>query len=382
LEYHEFIEFYKGLLKKPECEKLFQQINSNAKLLSDKELLSFINKSQFEKLELEDVINVMKSQKAIETSNGFCFTEPDFQRFLFSHENSAFNPKAKPLYQDMTRPLSEYWISSSHNTYLEGNQLTGTSSVAIYKKVLLMGCRCVELDCWDGSNNDPIITHGHTLTSKIKFTDVINCIKENAFKASEYPVILSIENHCGEDQQKFMAKYMIETFGDLLWYGEFSEFPSPDKLKKKILLKNKKLPKDGKTVEDEEDDDDDEEVKTVEEEDDLILGGATSLVQKAPDDKLVTQKSETKKGKVLAKEFSDITVFDGKKFKSWSQTHEVYEMHSLKEGKVTKLIKKDYKSYCKFTSRQFIRTYPKGTRINSSNYDPTPGETIFIFNSN
>jgi hypothetical protein len=84
----------------------------------------------------------------------------------------------------------------------------------------------------------------------------------------------------------------------------------------------------------------------------------------------------------LAKEFSDITVFDGKKFKSWSQTHEVYEMHSLKEGKVTKLIKKDYKSYCKFTSRQFIRTYPKGTRINSSNYDPTPGETIFIFNSN
>ena len=147
-----------------------------------------MNKTQFEtNFKLEDANLIMKNQKAIETKNGFCFTEPDFQRYLFSDENSAFDPKARTLYQDMTRPISEYWISSSHNTYLEGNQLTGTSSVAIYKKVLLMGCRCVELDCWDGSNNDPIITHGHTLTSKIKFTDVIDCIKENSFIASEYP---------------------------------------------------------------------------------------------------------------------------------------------------------------------------------------------------
>ena len=147
-----------------------------------------MNKTQFEtNFKLEDANLIMKNQKAIETKNGFCFSEPDFQRYLFSDENSAFDPKARTLYQDMTRPISEYWISSSHNTYLEGNQLTGTSSVAIYKKVLLMGCRCVELDCWDGSNNDPIITHGHTLTSKIKFTDVIDCIKENSFIASEYP---------------------------------------------------------------------------------------------------------------------------------------------------------------------------------------------------
>ena len=48
-------------------------------------------------------------------------------------------------------------------------------------------------------------------------------------------------------------------------------------------------------------------------------------------------------------------------------------MHSLKEGKVIKLLKKDYNSFYNYTKKQFIRVYPKGTRINSSNYDPFPG---------
>ena len=42
------------------------------------------------------------------------------------------------------------------------------------------------MDTWDGDDNEPIIYHGHTLTSKILFKDAIAAIKEYAFKATPY----------------------------------------------------------------------------------------------------------------------------------------------------------------------------------------------------
>ena len=97
--------------------------------------------------------------------------EDGFLAYLLSKENSILNTPApsdagiaeKGSPRDMTRPLNEYFISSSHNTYLLGRQLVGESSIEGYIRVLQLGCRCVEIDCWDGVDGQPIVEHGRTL---------------------------------------------------------------------------------------------------------------------------------------------------------------------------------------------------------------------------
>lgn len=74
----------------------------------------------------------------------------EFVSFLFSRSNQLWNSSAHShITDDMDQPLTHYWIASSHNTYLTGDQIRSESSVAAYARALRMGCRCIESKCTD-----------------------------------------------------------------------------------------------------------------------------------------------------------------------------------------------------------------------------------------
>jgi phosphatidylinositol phospholipase C delta len=98
------------------------------------------------------------------------------------------------------------------------------------------------VDIYDG-DEEPIIYHGKTWTSKVSLRDVCLAIAKYAFVASPYPIIISAEVHCGLAQQDIMVDIMTKVFGDALIRApvegrpKIETLPSPEALKGKFLLK-------------------------------------------------------------------------------------------------------------------------------------------------
>ncbi|KRT86875.1 C2 domain containing protein, partial [Oryctes borbonicus] len=224
---------------------------NNSQVITLSTFTKFLETRQMEIWSEEDIKALIRRHEPDQTlRQQNCLSFEGFARYLLDKDNFAFiNERETPVENYMNRPMSTYYIASSHNTYLTGHQLKGESSVELYSQVLLTGCRCVELDCWDGDDGYPMIYHGHTFTTKIPFNAVVESIDKNAFVTSPYPVILSIENHCSLQQQSRMAHTFQRVFGEklvtsFLFEADYSDepvLPSPEQLKNRILIKNKKL---------------------------------------------------------------------------------------------------------------------------------------------
>lgn len=131
-----------------------------------------------------------------------------------------------PEYLDRSHPLPEYWISSSHNTYLLAHQLYGSSSAEAYETAIKTGSRCVEIDVWDNDDNpeEPKVTHGFTLVSHIPFRSVCetirDCLDEELAIAEKDPaysptaIMISLENHCSAQGQMRLVEIMREVWGN------------------------------------------------------------------------------------------------------------------------------------------------------------------------
>ncbi|KAF8467877.1 PLC-like phosphodiesterase [Kalaharituber pfeilii] len=164
--------------------------------------------------------------------------------------------------KDTGHPLTSYFISSSHNTYLVGHQLYGDSTTQGYVNVLRRGCRCIEIDVWDGPDGRPQVFHGYTLTKEISFKSVCKAIREHAFwddqaqggERCDGPVVISLECHAGHPQQEEMVRTMKKVWEGVLVerpvcgagsVHDVDRVPTLAELTRKILVKTKYLPPDG-----------------------------------------------------------------------------------------------------------------------------------------
>lgn len=378
--------------------------------------------------------------------------EASFMSYIQSSASSAIEP---PGPRDLNHPISNYFISSSHNTYLSGNQLYGEASTEAYTNVLRRGCRCLEIDVWDGEDaetdassadedhshdgatrqrsnsktsrwaklkkkaenraieirrtpspshhhrhlsseaathdaelsaasppNDPghlsttpsatqtekiepRVLHGFTLTQSVPFRAVCIAIRNSAFIATNLPIIVSLEVHASLEQQGIMVDIMRETWGDHLVditsldENHISNLPSPGSLLNKILIKVKWSTN---TQSDESNNPLDHVATTA-------SSGSTETHSQNPSG------AQKKASKVLAA-LSELGVYTrAYTFKHFDQPEASIPTHvfSLSEGKVHDMHSSPEHGPALFNHNKdfLMRVFPKGTRIRSTNVDPT-----------
>ncbi|XP_038705038.1 phosphoinositide phospholipase C 2-like [Tripterygium wilfordii] len=317
-----------------------------------------------------------------------------FFKYLFGDSNPPTNISGV-VHQDMTAPLSHYFIHTGHNSYLTGNQLSSACSDRPIIEALKKGVRVIELDIWPNSAKDDVhVLHGGTLTTPVELIKCLRSIKEHAFIASEYPVVITLEDHLTPDLQAKVAEMVTQTFGDILFSPGsecLKEFPSPESLKKRIILSTKppkeylqaakevkeKHPEKGKaednesawgtevpsikgrTLADDKNDLNEEDSDNEKDLDDGDLKSHKNLPPPPPEYKRL------------------IAIHAGKPKGGLKECFKVdpdkVRRLSLSEQQLEKASETYAKDIVRFTQRNILRVYPKGIRVDSSNYNPLIG---------
>ncbi|KAL1405197.1 hypothetical protein Q8F55_008822 [Vanrija albida] len=296
--------------------------------------------------------------------------------------------RVPPEVVDRSHPLTDYFMSSSHNTYLLAHQLYGTSCPTGYEMALKTGARCVEVDAWDNSadKDEPKVTHGFTLVSNISFRTVCETIRDvvDAEQAayeqnphgrrSPAPVFLSLENHCGPHGQRRMVDIMNEVWGDRLLGAAVRAKGHQEEIDDSVHVRLDEL---GSKIcvmveyhfDDEPEDSDENDGGDDGNDDDAKQAKAYDAEKKAA----------AEKAKAIVPELASIGVYaqsvkppNNSWFESSLDNAPHHHLINVSESALGAHLPAQARKIASHNAQHLMRVYPRGTRIRSSNLRPVP----------
>uniref|UniRef100_A0A3B4WVR9 Phosphoinositide phospholipase C n=1 Tax=Seriola lalandi dorsalis TaxID=1841481 RepID=A0A3B4WVR9_SERLL len=359
-----FVEAYCELCTRPEIFFLLVQFSSNKEYLDSKDLMLFVDVEQGVEGVTEDMCRdiVQKFEPSAEGRERSYLSIDGFTHYLLSSECHIFDPQHKRVCQDMTQPLSHYYINSSHNASLLEDHFWGSSDISSYIRALRMGCRSIEVIVWDGPDNEPVVYVGSSVASQLAFSKVLDIINQYAFESSEYPLILCLVTHCCIPQQRVMAQHMKKILGDKLYIEspnkEENYLPSPEKLKGKILLKGKRLPPNCT----------DAEGDVTDEEEGLEMSRRVGADEKDQLNGLGCKRIR------LCRELSDLVSLcksvQFRDFEISKRDQKYWEICSFNEVDANRFANEFPEEFVCYNKRFLSRVYPTPMRIDASNMNP------------
>ncbi|CAL8346916.1 unnamed protein product [Arctogadus glacialis] len=173
LTYEEFSVFYKMMSLRRDLFLLMMAYSDRRDHLTAEELAVFLRTEQ--KMTTvtpeycADIID--KFEESSDYKQKGLLGIEGFTSFMRSPACDVFNPLHREVNQDMEQPLCNYFIASSHNTYLTGDQLLSHSKTDMYAWVLQSGCRCVEGEPALGGRKRKTMKLSRDLSDLVVFTN-------------------------------------------------------------------------------------------------------------------------------------------------------------------------------------------------------------------
>ncbi|XP_048139386.1 phosphoinositide phospholipase C 2-like isoform X3 [Rhodamnia argentea] len=376
-----------------EIKSLFMQYSEDGTMTVDHLHRFLVEVQKEERATREDaqaIVDGLRELKHLNILHRKGLSPEAFFRYLFGDVNPPLSPN-QGVHHDMDAPLSHYFIYTGHNSYLTGNQLSSDCSDVPIIKALHRGVRVIELDMWPNSSKDDVdVLHGGTLTTPVPLIKCLRSIKEHAFVASEYPVIITLEDHITLDLQAKVAKMVTQTYGDMLFSPGsecLKEFPSPESLKWRIIVSTKQPKKYLEALEMKEKEIEKQKSKAANNEEasgkeSPQLGGGDSAAGDSNDsdeeDNEEIHEDSNKAQRDAVPAYVRLIAIHTVKRKGGLKNYlridpDKVTRLSLNEQKFQSAVIGHGKDIIRFTQRNLLRVFPKATRIDSSNYNPMIG---------